>query len=79
VLRVQDIKNAVKESTAILVEVCMLPDCETPNLNFEDLNCAVLSCISFEIGVDRPFHDIAVVVATDPSDCCDACKTRGWL
>jgi hypothetical protein len=66
--------NAVKESTAIPVEVCMLPDCETPNLNFEDLNCAVSSCVSFEIGVDRAFNDIAVVAATDPSDCCDACK-----
>ena len=66
--------DAVKDSTTIPVEVCMLPDCETPNLNFEDLYCAVSSCTSFEIGVDRPFNDIAIVAATDPSDCCDACK-----
>jgi hypothetical protein len=48
--------------------------CISPECDGEQPNCAVSTCIKFEIGIDYPFNDIDTVPTTDPAECCDACK-----
>jgi hypothetical protein len=50
---------------------CISPECDSAQSN-----CTVSTCIKFEKGIDYPFNDINTVPATDPADCCDACKTN---
>lgn len=80
------LENRTSSSPTDFVSACMSTECDTEHDFFlngalvdssaalTEVTCSESSCTSFEVGKNRPFNDIATAPATDPSDCCDACR-----